>query len=497
MQVTTTPQLQIALTSLHARKAEVKMELGQVRDQAQQRRTALASALTRLANTCAAVDQRAVHANAQLLKRVDGLQTLLRRADAFAPEQALRLKSTGTQTRLVKLESRSFLKQLLGIGAARRKQEVSALAGHLGVSSTVIRREHILHANNAVADAVLRNVDEGIKGALPAIRHALSDAAAVAGVGDDVVEALVSPLTNAVLLEESAAEPQAVLKKALQDAINADVAPFRQELATLDDEIKSVHRQIADERRAALAQARLSGLKQRNVAVPKATAAALEELLDTKVEETEFRSIYNTDSGCAAIQSMLEGTGTWVDPSAVFEDIRKINGDDTFTHGAAEDKRQLKVAMKLLTVDKVKEIDRLVYQTGLAHFAEGGAIVTSFRRAGHSVGMINELKSLVETGQLISPTRLMSTAPTRDGTEIFPRKLRDGAHLVEFEIAGFSSARTASQWGGYNERGERFFSTHSCFAVRSVDKQPNGVWKVRLLEQPVNNGYANATALRF
>lgn len=418
----------------------------------------------------------------QLQKEIHGITRL-----KLADDQVLRQKPDG---RIVAQPSKSFLKNLLGIGKSERKQQAEALSVRYAGAATLKdlqQRLGSMQENQQRRDAGV--VSTVIAEREPQLDKAL-DKALMQAVGDVYVAREGYVENSIAALKDSApGDINGVMSSKVNELKGVYKLVHDEKLKALDSEWSGIRRQINDAQLQAVQQQRAEQLKAAGVVMPTRSAEALKTELSVLTGQGNLGAVYHTNVGCAAIQRMFEGGQSGIKGGAVISEIEARLGDDTFTRGAKSQGQELRSYASSLTSNQLGKIDRLLYQRALVEYRDGqGGYGVSYRQASHSSSMIEMLQSMAGKNELLKPTRWMSTAGKVEETLHYPAKPAPGLQKVHFTLNGFSAASFHSDWGFKGESGERVYTTQSHFLVKSVEQGLDGSWQVKLNERPVSVG---------
>gem|GEM_PF-7026432 len=455
-------------------------------------------ALKNLRNTCrriqGAADER--WQDRQRDRVYVQLEQDLAASDGLAPRMLLRRKpdvQAAGGFRIVPLRSRSLLKNLLCIGAGKRNEQARALADRHGLAAApAVTRANLLAANHhyrcadqfialrearsAATESLRSTLETALRRA--AANHADNLPAITAGCND-----LMARLVSAVGIEafRAAADDVAEILEELHQVLTAPVREQRDRLESkLDTIVRAAQeRQREGEatRRAALGDGRL----------PTRSHERLVDDLARLHAECAFSDVFHTEAGCRAMQAALVGQTPSDLGSQVVTELRARHGDDVFCYGPADREEELKASADKVSPRQMATIDAKAHEAGLAAWLEGhSGYLTLYRQADHSQAMIDRLEGMAGSGQLLQPTRLMSTSTADDASRRYPAQRQDGLLPVRFTVSGFSALPVPTQWSTRSEAGERLFSTHARFEVNAVSRDAgSGTWLVELKERPV------------
>lgn len=418
----------------------------------------------------------------QLQKDIDGIKKL-----NLADDQVLRQKPDG---RIVAQPSKSFLKNLLGIGKSERKQQAQVLSVRYTGAATLKDLQQRL---GRVQENQQRR-DAGVVSTVIAEREpqlvAALDKALMQAVGD-VYVAPEGYVENSIAALKGSApgDIKGVMSSKVDELQGTYERVHDEKLKALDSERSGIQRQISEAKLQAVQQQRAEKLKAAGVVVPTRSAETLKIELDELTGQGKLGAVYHTNVGCEAIQRMFEASGAGIKGGAVISEIEARHGDDTFTRGAKSQGQELRSYASSLTSNQLYKIDLAHYKHALVEFRDGkGGYEGTYRQARHSSSMIKTLQSMVGKYALLKPVRWMSTAGQVKETLNYPAKPAPGLEKVHFTISGFSAASFHSDWSFNGESGERVYTTQSHFLVESVKQDRDGSWQVKLQEYPVSVG---------
>lgn len=500
--MSTIQSTQSQLQALQCRQSSLKASRAQLNEEKNSKISSLSSALRGIANRCRDVDVRNASSceSQAALNVLAERRTLLDKARAFPEDQRLRMKSGEGGGRIVKMESRTLLKHLLGIGQAKREKQAADLANTLGFPGQAITRTQMKAAVTRAEQAVTRAVEAGVRQALPEITAAFASAAEKAGIeGTSAANIFIGATTDRLVLQDAFNDVSVRLMKAYAEKVDKHYQPavraLKTEIDNLQAQIERLQAAQAKAQHSKIVEARRALLARNGVVLPEENVEALQQKLSGLYDQTKFNDIYHTNAGCEAIQRMFQSGGS-VPHGKVIAEIEKAHGDDTFTRGARADKRALQLAAKSLSQSDLRAIDQSRYTLGLARYASGSVQAVTYRRAIHSGAMVQRLQDMAGGEKLLRPMRFLSTAATEAGTAAFPVERPSSGDVVNFEIKGFSSMATHSRWHVQGENQERLYGPCSHFKVQSVQRK-DGQWRVSLLEQPVGPDQSGAVELKF
>lgn len=486
------------LQALQSHRSTLNTEYARLTQERNLHVSSLSKELRDISNRCRDVDARNEASCGSHVKVLRERQALLSKTSGFSDSQRLRMKSRKGEHCIVKMESRSLLKHLLGVGRANRKQQAADLVTHLGLSGKAITRSQLKMAVTQAQEAVRHEMEAGVQRELPQIIEAFVSTAERVGFRREAVEgALIEATQNRLFLEPAFDAASRALTKAYADKIDGhyqdDLRVLKTKINSIQVETERLQAEQKEAQQQKLVNDRSVVLKRNGVILPKENADALQQSLSTRLDETRFSDIYHTNAGCRAIQEMFQ-SGAHVPYREVIAEIERTHGDTIFAQGARRDKFELKDAAKTLSSADLREIDASRHMLGLARYASGAPMVRTFRRAVHSRDMVQRLQEIAGKDMLLKPMRFMSTALNREGTAAFPAKPPSSGEVVNFEIQGFSSMATHSQWNVKGEGQERLYGPCSHFWVQSMQRDAGG-WVARLVEQPVMPDHPRAIEL--
>lgn len=458
--------------------------------------TGLSKTLNSLRNQCVELDKSiaAELEKAGLVEQEAALRKDLKQTRSLKSGQALRLKE---HARIVPMQSRSFIKQLLGIGQAKRDAQAAALGERHGLPAHAVTRKLLkdtLSGIQAKKDAIR---DDVLQSHSDELHATFLTAAKLATLESRDLDSLHTYATRAVgrlqlqsTFVDSFKCERDDLHATQRKASDQWLRPLQERQQTLDVQLRT----LAQQEKRAARSALLASAGVNDVGATHQLQQKLKELQD----KCEFNAVYHTNAGCNAIQELVEGRRVTVSPSAIIDEIQRMHGDDTFGRGAAKGKAALKAGAAQLTESVVNQINDTCHALALAEFRDGTRdIVTTYRQAPLSESRVADLRDMAGTNGLLRPTRFLSTSDNKKEILAYPVDRDERLHCVRVTIVGFSAMKTGSPWQVSGEGQVRLYSTHSCFRVESVRKEAEGIWQVKLREQPVNADHRLASLLRL
>lgn len=484
--------------SFAEQRTQVSTALASSRAELRMQKAALVDALRSVSNTCTAV-QSGITSHVVEARSLPAYRRLSADVDAASRQckegLPLRMKADPAANggvRIVPLASRSMLKNLLGIGTARRAEQAQALAVRHGMAgqaavtrltlSTALHRAEKKMEMTAVADTLARHA-VAVNGALAdAVRIAVGERGDEAGVAAscrllfDSLNASVSA-SDFTLAVDDARQSIRMMQRPSVVLAGQMVTDLERQLHAIDTGIKEGERQ-----QKVAARSRAAG--HRNA--PVQSFSDEQKVLAQLRADCEFDTIFHTTVGRRQIQKMFDGCASGVSGSAVINEIRERHGDDIFDKGARQFKQGIKSGADALTPARLHAIDRQAYATAYAGYREARVdFRTMHRQADHSLAMIETLRGMVGTQRLLQPARFLSTSDSALTVRTDPVVRQAGLHPVRFTLEGFSGMQTGSRWRFAGEPAERLFGTQARFLVQSVTKGRGGAWDIRLREVPV------------
>lgn len=486
----------IPFITLQAQRTEHATQLSEVAEACKACSTALSKTLNSLRNQCVELDKStaAESKKAGLVEQEAALKKDLKQTRSLKSGQALRLKG---HARIVPMPSRSFVKRLLGIGQAKREAQAAALGERHGLPAHAVTRKLLkdtLSGIQAKKDAIRDDVLQSHSDELHATFLTAAKLATLESRDLDSLHAYAKSAVDRLQLQSTFVDSfeceRDNLRATQRKASDQWLRPLQERQQTLDVQLRALAQQEKRNERSGL----LASAGVTDVGATHQLQQKLKELQD----RCEFNAVYHTNAGCNAIQGLVEGRRVTVSPSAIIDEIQRVHGEDTFGRGAAKGKAALKAGAAQLTGSVVNQINDTCHALALAEFRDGTCDnVTTYRQAQLSESRVADLRAMAGTNGLLRPSRFLSTSDNKKEILAYRADRDERLHCVRFTIVGFSAMKTGSPWQVSGEGQVRLYSTHSCFRVESVRKEAEGIWQVKLREQPVNADHRPASPLRL
>lgn len=478
-------------TVLEERLALARNNLSVSSKTAEGDRTALREVLTQLRNQAGTFAAGLSEARAGAVETRQALKKLLVSIDHLPGDAPLRLKAG----RLKPLESSSFLKNCTGYGAARRSRQAQVLNLRHGTNSADGLRGLAVERAREDCAIVSAYFQVNAKALLqPAMKAAEAQGAAICGraasnTGLDAYTGDVLELMREAALESVRSGPGAAdvagwfnrycdsLKKEHASQLSSRASGLQAEIRDIRAALREHDREQRIQRRAGALQGRVPASREAR----ESAMRGLQQTLDALMDGSHFASAWATNKGSQAINGMCRGTCDDASGKRIIREIEERHGDDTFCKGAKSARVALRDYVDALDVHTVNNIARVNQELALIRFAQGDGVRTDYRRATHSAAMLDILKQMAGTAQLLKLQQFLSTAGDPQATLKYPVGGNPG-HRVDFEITGFSSIPIHSPYAFRGEQGGECVYTHLAgFVVDAVEERSEGYF-VRLRE---------------